>query len=732
MRWREGLEGFAWPTWMGKALAWATLAATLLLTALAWHVTRRDIMSDAHRRFEFRVAEIRFAVLARMRAQEQVLRGGAGLFAASAGVSRDEWRAYVDTLQLPEVYPGIQGIGFAQRLAPDELEAHIRSVRAEGFPDYSVYPAGPRSEYTAIVFIEPFDWRNRRAFGYDMFTEPVRHAAMAAARDTGGIRITGKVVLVQETWRGVQAGFLMYLPLYRRGAPTATVEERRQALLGYIYSPFRAQDLMQGILGHRLSDVRLRIYDGHGTDDPALMYDSAGAAPPPGRRRPVFDEDSPLAIEGHPWTLRVTSLPEFEADIPYDAAQQVLLSGLAISFLMFAVVWSLATLRERALAMATGMTAALRESREQFRAVAETAHDAIVSADAEGRIVYLNQTAERIFGYPEPDALGQPLTLLMPERFRARHEAGFRRHLETGERHSIVGHTVELVGRRRSGEEFPLEISVAAWETAQGRFFTGILRDITERYRTESRIRELNVELQRQVDQLAATNRELESFTYSVSHDLRAPLRAVDGFAGILAVDYGHLLDAEGHRLLAVIRDNSRRMGQLIDDLLSFSRLGRVALARSRVDMEALVRDVVKGIQVNGDGGRAEIAIAALPPARGDGAMLRQVWVNLVSNAIKFSRLRETPQIEIGGEEAGDENVYFVRDNGVGFDMAYAGQLFGVFQRLHHSDEFPGTGVGLAIVHRIVDKHGGRVWADGQVDRGATFHFSLPRGDGDD
>lgn len=731
--WIPGWDGdSAWPVWVGKTLAWATLLASLLVSAAAWYLTRLDTERDAQRRFDFRVTEIHAAILSRMQAQEQVLRGAGGLFAASGQVTRREWQAYVNALQLAKTYPGILGVGFAVRIAPEEMAGHVSAVRAEGFPAYAVHPAGERPEYTSIVYLEPFDWRNRRAFGYDMFTEPTRRAAMAAARDTGRIRISGKVTLVQETERDVQAGFLMYLPVYRHGMPTDSVEQRRTALHGYAYSPLRMADLMQGILGNRLPDVRLRIHDGDRVTDAGLMYDSVRAAAPEPARQPAFADTRQIAIENRPWTVQITSLPEFEAGIAYEQARIVLLTGVFIGLLMFAIVWSLATLRERAMAIATGMTGALRESREQFRAVAETANDAIVSADSAGRIVYFNRAAERIFGFPAGEALGRPLTDLMPERFRPNHLHGFRRYVATGEEHGVVGHTLELVGRRQDGGEFPLEISVAAWETAQGRFFTGILRDITERYRSESRIRELNAELQGQVEQLAATNRELESFSYTVSHDLRAPLRAVDGFAGMLGEDYGERLDPEAHRLIAVIRDNARRMGLLIDDLLAFSRLGRASVARRRVDMNALVREVLDEIR-NNQGHTAEITLGDLPPAWGDGALLRQVWVNLLANAIKFSRHRQPPQVEIGGERVGGETVYFVKDNGVGFDMAHAGQLFGVFQRLHSDADFPGTGVGLAIVHRILEKHGGRIWAEAEVevDQGATFHFAIPRGDGD-
>ena len=216
---------------------------------------------------------------------------------------------------------------------------------------------------------------------------------------------------------------------------------------------------------------------------------------------------------------------------------------------------------------------------------------------------------------------------------------------------------------------------------------------------------------------------ELESFSYSVSHDLRAPLRAVDGYARMLEEDYGERLDAEGRRLLGVVRDSATRMGRLIDDLLAFSRLSRQEPARRTVDMNALVTDAIAEVRA---GSTARIETAALPGAQADPAMLKQVWVNLIGNALKYSSKRTDARVEIGGREEGGQRLYWVRDNGAGFDMRYAEKLFGVFQRLHRAEEFPGTGVGLAIVHRVVTRHGGRIWAESKPGDGACFHFSLP------
>jgi light-regulated signal transduction histidine kinase (bacteriophytochrome) len=235
----------------------------------------------------------------------------------------------------------------------------------------------------------------------------------------------------------------------------------------------------------------------------------------------------------------------------------------------------------------------------------------------------------------------------------------------------------------------------------------------------EARVRERTAQLENAV-------KDLEGFSYSVSHDLRAPLRAIDNYSGFLLDDYADSLDAEGRRLLTVVRDNTGRMSRLIDDILTFSRAGRRELALVSLDMAGLFREVFEELRASAGERKVELTVEALPPACADAASMRQVAANLLSNAIKFTRDRPVGNITVRGGSNGPEVSYAVADNGAGFDPRYTGKLFGVFQRLH-GREFEGTGIGLAIVKRVIDKHGGRVWAQGALDRGAEFHFTLPR-----
>lgn len=252
-------------------------------------------------------------------------------------------------------------------------------------------------------------------------------------------------------------------------------------------------------------------------------------------------------------------------------------------------------------------------------------------------------------------------------------------------------------------------------------------RDVTEQKRAEERIQRLNEELKRHAEQLETANKELEAFSYSVSHDLRAPLRHIDGFVKLLDKQAREKLDERSRRYLSIVADSARQMGVLIDDLLVFSRMSRTELRRSKVALNALVHEAVDALQMETSGRRITWKIGELPEVEADPAMLRQVWINLVANAVKYTRPRNPAEIEVGCAAANGEFVFFVRDNGVGFDMQYEHKLFGVFQRLHRAEEFEGTGIGLANVRRIISRHGGRTWAEGKPDGGATFYFSLPK-----
>lgn len=466
-----------------RPLAVLALLICLLITAWGWFQAREQVWEEASHRFDFRVSEVLRAVEQRMAACEQVLRGGAAFLQGSQTVTRDEWRIYVNQLALQANYPGILGVGYSVYLRADQVAKLEREVRASDFSEFEVWPKGERDIYTAILYLEPFDWRNRRAIGYDMYSQPTRRLALARARDEGRPAVTGKVMLVQETEQNPQAGFLLYLPIYRDGIVPTNVADRRANIVGFVYSPFRMDDLMFGILGAAVSDLSLRIYDGNTLEESALLYGS-----PSSLHQPAFETVSTIYINDHPWTVYVASRPALE-QMMLGSSQPtfVLLIGLLLSVLLFALLWTITGTEVRAIAIARTMTEAFRRSEAKFASLVQAAQDAIIITDSSGRVVSWNHGATDMFGYSEEAVIGQPWTRLLPERLRGEY-ARWQQAAVAG-RERLLKRVLELAAVRENGEEFPVEVSLARWGVGDETFLSAIIRDVSERHRVEEALR---------------------------------------------------------------------------------------------------------------------------------------------------------------------------------------------------------------------------------------------------
>ncbi len=361
--------------------------------------------------------------------------------------------------------------------------------------------------------------------------------------------------------------------------------------------------------------------------------------------------------------------------------------------------------------------------RTQQASLLNLTHDTIIARDMSDIITFWNRGAEELYGWSWQEVVGKHSQQLLQTEFPSSIEEIRAELLRTGRWEG------ELRKTKADGSSVVVASRWSLRQDEQGRPTT-ILEtnnDITERKQREEEIRKLNVELGKRTSDLEVSNKELEAFAYSVSHDLRAPLRHMVGFTELLQKHIGPTLDEKGHRYTRIILESAKKMGSLIDDLLAFSRIGRAETRETMVSLEQLVKEVLTDMQLETGGRNIAWKIGALPNLYGDRSMLKLALVNLVSNAVKFTREHPQPKIEIGSiEKKEDGMVVFVRDNGVGFDMKYAHKLFGVFQRLHQSDSFEGTGIGLATVQRIIHRHGGRVWAESLVNQGATFFFSVP------
>jgi PAS domain S-box-containing protein len=393
---------------------------------------------------------------------------------------------------------------------------------------------------------------------------------------------------------------------------------------------------------------------------------------------------------------------------------------------------------EGAIVGAINMLMDVSEIHEAERALAHLAaivmssDDAIVSKDLNGVVTTWNGAAERLFGYTAQEIIGQPVSLLIPPD-RYDEEPGILERIRRGE--SIAHY--ETIRQRKDGTMFPVSLTVSPLTDSHGKIIgaSKIARNITEQKRVEDALRErdhtlttVNDTLKKQAIALAEANKELEGFSYSVSHDLRAPLRTIDAFSRIVEEDHGPHLNDEARRSLAIVRKAVGQAGELIDDLLEFSKLGRQGMSFRVVKMADLVREAMDDLSIMQEGREIDLTIGDLPSCLGDRRFLKLVWVNLLTNAFKYTKPKNETRIEVGwmpDDTSADAVIYYVKDNGIGFNMAYAHKLFGVFQRLHRKEDFEGTGVGLAVVQRIVQRHEGRVWAEGKENGGATFFMSL-------
>ena len=368
---------------------------------------------------------------------------------------------------------------------------------------------------------------------------------------------------------------------------------------------------------------------------------------------------------------------------------------------------------------------------EDLRAALDE-HAIVAVTDPSGRITSVNDKFCTISGYPREELLGQNHRIINS----GHHGKGFFRGMWSTIASGRVWHG-EIRNKAKDGTFYWVATTICPFLGKDGepRHYVSIRTDITERKRAEEAYERLARELEKRVAertaQLEDANRELEAFSYSVSHDLRAPLRAIDGFTQVIAEEFGALLPEDGRATLGKIRHSTQQMAELIDALLSLSQSGRGPLKKESIDMEELVHRLLEDPNLGKPDPKATVTVGKLAPGSGDPALLERVWSNLISNAFKYTRKHPSPRIEIGSRMEGSATAYFIRDNGAGFDMRYVGKLFGAFQRLHRVEDYEGAGVGLAIVKRIIERHGGRVWAEAKPDRGATFLFTLEEGKGD-
>lgn len=691
--------------------AFIVLVASLVLVLTTWSNAREREIEAARGEFAAQANEATELLRQRLAQYELVTRGGVSLFASVARPTPRQWQAYVDGMQIEQRFPAVLGLGFAGYVAASDLPRLQLEWRESGYGLLNVRPHGRRPVYGPILYLEPRRPENVAAVGFDMYSEAVRHEAMDAALASGAPRLTGLVHLVQDGGAR-RPGALLYLPIYRAGDAPSNEAARRATVQGWIYIPFRLGVFVEDAAPGHLDHLALRIEDATGT--PRTLYEGGIDV-----QDPAFVEERSFEAYGRTWRLQFASPPLSEAVPDLRALRGLLVLGLVAALLLYGVAFSLARTGTRARRIAAELTEDYRRSEQRFRSAMEYSAIGKVLLDSNGRIVEANPAFTRIVGRSAPALVGVPFESLFDD-------------VDADERGEMASEGVWRRMRRvqrDDGSVRHVHVTYSPVPGNVGQDITGLaqMEDVTERMLAEARVHALNRTLEARVAlrtrELMRANQELESFAYSVSHDLRAPLRAIDGFSRILAERYGDRLDEAGRGYLARVRRAAGRMGELIDSMLQLSRLTRSPLKVERVDLSRVAHEAIEELQAGDPSRNVEAVIEPGLMVDGDATLLRGLMGNLVGNAWKFTRDRDPARIEFGRTPAGE---FYVRDNGAGFAQEYVDKLFRPFQRLHNEEHFAGHGIGLATVHRIVERHGGAIRAEGRVGEGATFYFTLP------
>ncbi|MBM4378595.1 MAG: CHASE domain-containing protein, partial [Deltaproteobacteria bacterium] len=701
-RWR------AWLTWVGVALS-------VLLVAAAWHFAHRaEERQRVHERFQ---AELGLAVERinhRMAGHAQVLRAAAELVSLRPdGVTREEWRAFVASLDLARHDPGIQALASAEWVPADRVEALVQRVRSQGFPGFSIQAGGtlpPDGGQSAIVFIEPFDERNRRAFSRDMHAEPLRREAMDRARDTGAVAISGRVTLFSEFSTGVQAGTLMYAPVYRAGAPVGTVDERRAALVGWVYFAFRMRNLLEATVRPLDRRMLLEVFDGASTRDEDRLYAVGDAL-----RASLRDEvqAARLEVAGRMWTLRAAPGPGLDAE-GSRGPQAVLVIGLLAGFALWLLIGSLSRSERHARALAG-------EQKEQLQPILESTAEAIYGIDTEGNCTFCNRACVDLLGYQDS---GQLLGRNMHELIHHSHADGRRfavqacaiyKAFQTG----VGTHVAGEVLWRADGSSLVSEF----WSYPQmrGGVVVGSVvtfLDITERRQVEAELEDHRGNLERLVetrtreiaaarDQAEAASRRKSEFLANMSHEIRTPMNAIIGMAHLLGRS---ITDPRQDEQLRKISTATGHLLSSISDILNLSKIEAGTLQLEEVDFEPeRVVDNVCNLareKVESKGLELVVDLRTLPPVlRGDGLRIGQVLLNFAGNAAMFT---ESGTIVLRGRTVGGSKErplvrFEVHDTGIGLAPEQQSRLFESFEQVDASvtRKQGGTGLGLAISRRL-------------------------------
>ena len=719
-------------------IGWLILFLSLSVTLSAYWVVSKQVKAHAGERFVFRSQDISYSIKKRLVLYEQALRGGVGLFNASNNVSRQGWHRYVESLALPKTLPGIQSMGFSLPILSSELAAHEGKIRAEGFPDYEVHPVYERPIYTATIYLEPFDWRNQRAFGYDMWSNDVRREAMMRARDTASPATSALITLVQETDNNIQHGFLTYSPVYSVMPVPDSVVERRKFFFGWVHAAFRVDDLMHGILGEHDNFISFQVYDGEHIAESALMYNSRkdSTIPSTGYKN-VFDR---MVLQGRPWQI-VYNIKQSDMILADEKNKPfyVLIFGVIINALLIYVILSLYFINRHVqktskslqdeydistqkLALQIDL---VKEKEIEAQIFFDLAPDAFLMVNQQGIIIRANKQAHAIFGYEIGELCDNQIEMLIPNAHANGH-SGKRSKYSKNPTTRMMSAGDALPALRRNGEIFYATINLVAMDFGGEKHIVATVHDVSLQKLIEKNLADAKTKAE-------STSRAKSNFIANMSHEIRTPLNAVLGSAQLLERTD---LSIKQKKYIHMIRNSGETLLSVINDILDLSKIesGKMELDESVFNLDVLLQRVALMMSVI-VGEKPLILVIHVDEhvprqLKGDGLRLQQVLINLISNAIKFTRLGcVILRIDaLISKLPGECRLHFaVIDSGIGMTKDQQKSIFDAFTQADTSitRRFGGTGLGLIISNQIMNLMGSDIVVNSEEEKGSTLSFAV-------
>ena len=689
---------------------WGIIIASLLLTIVLWYSSKQANQQQVEDNFNREADRAVAMVTERLAKYEDALWGGvAAISSKSQGMTVDEWRDYSRVLNLEEKYPGINGIGVIDFVRRENIQEYIETQRLDR-PEFKVFPKHKNDDLWPIVYVEPVEV-NAAAIGLDIAHESNRHKAARKARDTGLAQITGPIILVQDNRK--TPGFLFYAPHYN-GVTPATQLERRETFVNLVYAPFIFDRLMLGTLQMDKRLVVLKV-----TDEGVPLYDEISSANERGRTD-SHRKDITVDLYGRQWRFEIQSNAAFDNIAASDKSWVILVTGLAIEALIILLFTALARANRRAVEFAGDMAQAHEIKANSLNNILDNAIEGIILSDESNGIQSFNKASEDLFGYKAEEIVGQKFGVLFPymkDDFLNLHKVNAVEATPQILQDFYMGHMREVTGRHKDGSDIMLEMSISEILDRGKPIYNTIVRDITRRKTAETR-------LKKTMEDLVLSNEDLERFAYSASHDLKSPLRAIFNLSKWLEEDLTGKIDDENLERVNMLQSRASRMEDLLDGLLAYSRAGRKVDEKTimpAADLMAQIRELLNvpdGFEVIIDTSLENISIPRMP--------LEQVFHNLISNSIKHHD-KDTGLVKISAVSQKDKYVFEIEDDGPGIDPKFQHKIFEMFQTLKSRDEVEGSGMGLALVRKILHHHGGRIRVDARPEGGSVFTVTWPK-----